>query len=64
MNLAFDADIVLLLYRERKAEEQADGTAEVLSDQATLYVEKNRNGPTGLVKLYFHSGYVRFDETI
>ncbi len=64
MNLAFDADIVLLLYRERKAEEQADGTAEVLSDQATLYVEKNRNGPTGLVKLYFHSGYVRFDESI
>jgi len=63
MNLAFDADIVLLLHRERQAVEyDGAGSVEILSNQAVLFVEKNRNGPCGPVKLDFHSGFLRFDE--
>ena len=65
MNLAFDADIVLLLHRERQAVEyEGAGSAEVLSNQAILFVEKNRNGPCAPVRLEFHSGFLRFDEAI
>ena len=43
-----DADIVMLLHREREEEE------------ATLRIAKHRNGPTGLVRLRFVMEYARF----
>lgn len=49
-----DADLILLLYREAAYNFDADATAEVI-------VDKNRNGPTGLVKLTFRKELVRFE---
>ncbi len=55
-----DADLVMFLYRpEYYAETDADGNS--LEGKAELIVSKQRNGPTGVVPLYFHSAYTRFD---
>ena len=50
-----DADVVLLIYREDQYEatEENQGIAEVI-------VGKQRNGPTGVVKLAFIKEYTRF----
>ena len=49
-----DADIVIFLYRKAYYDPSADNTAEVI-------ISKNRNGPTGIVKLLFHGEYVTFE---
>jgi replicative DNA helicase len=51
-----DADVVMLLYREGyyKQDEEDNRTAEVI-------VAKQRNGPTGSVRLIFNREYMRFD---
>jgi replicative DNA helicase len=54
-----DADVVMLLHREdyyRRGEPdfEADNTAEVI-------IAKQRNGPTGVVKLAFREKYTRFE---
>jgi len=53
------ADIVLALYREDmdRPEPSVVGAAE-------LIVEKNRNGPTGFVDLYFHEAWMRFEDVL
>lgn len=54
-----DADIVMFLYRPEyyaPAEKR-----EELEGQAELIVSKQRNGPTGVVQLYFQKAYTRFD---
>jgi replicative DNA helicase len=54
-----DADLVMFLYRPEyyaKREER-----ESLEGQADLIIGKQRNGPTGVVRLYFHKQYTRFD---
>jgi replicative DNA helicase len=50
-----NADVVLLLYREEmyRPGQGVEGAAE-------LIVAKNRNGPTGLVDLYFYPRWLRF----
>lgn len=50
-----DADVVMLLYRDEQYDEESDerGVAEV-------HIAKNRNGPTGLVKLGFLSERTAF----
>ncbi len=58
MDLAFDADIVLFLHRERFKE----GDVEMMSEDASLSIAKHRNGPLGTVRLRFHSGYLTFEE--
>ena len=54
-----DADMVIFLYREAyyAQEESQDSSAEVI-------VAKNRNGPTGKVKLVFFKEYARFENGI
>ncbi|HKS05290.1 MAG TPA: replicative DNA helicase [Gemmatimonadaceae bacterium] len=64
-----DADLVMFIYRQEMYEpafdEQGnprslpDGTP--LEGLAELIVAKQRNGPTGTVKLFFHKQYTRFD---
>lgn len=54
-----DADVVLFIYRPEMyaSEEQR----EELEGQAEVIIGKQRNGPTGTVKLFFHKAYTRFD---
>ncbi len=51
-----DADVVMFIYREAyyEKDKRDDRTAEVI-------VAKQRNGPTGTVKLVFNQQYTRFD---
>jgi len=54
-----DADLVMFLYRPEyyapaEKKEELDG-------QAELIVAKQRNGPTGVVPLFFNKAYTRFD---
>lgn len=57
-----DADVVMFLFREEyyaSAEERAD-----LEGKAELIISKQRNGPTGVVPLYFHKASTRFDSAV
>jgi replicative DNA helicase len=50
-----DADLVMCIYRSDMFEPNTDKGAQLL-------VLKQRNGPTGLVRLVFHDLFARFDE--
>lgn len=49
-----DADVVMFIHRE--ADQDAGGRKE----EAEILIEKHRNGPTGMVKLYFDSKKTTF----
>ncbi|MFQ5536366.1 MAG: replicative DNA helicase [Gemmatimonadota bacterium] len=54
-----DADLVMFLYRPEyyaPAEKR-----EELEGKAELIIGKQRNGPTGVIQLYFQKAYTRFD---
>ena len=54
-----DADVIMFIYRDEmyNAESQHEGTAEVI-------ISKQRNGPTGTVRLAFRREYTRFDNLV
>ena len=57
-----DADVVMFLFRPEyyaTAEERGD-----LEGQAELIISKQRNGPTGVVNLFFEKAYTRFESTV
>lgn len=54
-----DADVVMFLYRPEYY--AAPEKREELEGKAELIVGKQRNGPTGVVELYFQKAYTRFD---
>lgn len=55
-----DADVVLFLYREAYYEKNA--SSRTGGDTAEVIVAKQRNGPTGSVKLLFFPQFMRFEE--
>lgn len=54
-----DADVILFIYRDEKYNEDSPdkGTAEII-------VAKQRNGPTGMVRLGFQGQYTRFESLV
>jgi replicative DNA helicase len=52
-----DADIVMFLHRESYYEESSEET-----NIAEVIVAKQRNGPLGTVKLYWHDNYTLFED--
>src|SRR5206468_2940504 len=57
-----DADVVCFIYRQEFYDGPTDPkTSESLEGLAELIVGKQRNGPTGTVKLFFKKEYTRFD---
>jgi len=71
-----DADVILFVYRDdvykiKEMKEKAKEAAkkgekidieipEKKVEEAEIIIGKQRNGPTGIVKLYFHKDYVKF----
>ena len=56
-----DSDLVMFIYRPEYYFGPIDKDGNSLEGQAELIVAKQRNGPTGMVSLYFHKVYTRFD---
>jgi replicative DNA helicase len=56
-----DADVVGFIYRQEFYDGPTDKDGNNIEGQAELVVGKQRNGPTGTVKLYFKKEFTRFD---
>lgn len=54
-SLEQDADVVMFIHRKESDEISIDGTTD-----ATLEIAKQRNGPTGKIKMKFHKARTRF----
>jgi replicative DNA helicase len=57
-----DADLVMFLYRPEyyaspEKRDEVEGKSE-------LIISKQRNGPTGVIELYFNKAYTRFDSIL
>jgi replicative DNA helicase len=56
-----DADLVTFLYRPEYYVPQAEAAEKGLQGKAELIIGKQRNGPTGIVELYFRKECARFE---
>jgi len=59
-----DADLVMFLYRPEYYFGPVDQDGNSIEGKAELIVSKQRNGPTGMVELFFHKAYTRFDSAV
>ncbi|HRP08109.1 MAG TPA: replicative DNA helicase [Gemmatimonadales bacterium] len=60
-----DADQVVFIHRPemyRDQREKAEQKGESIDGLAEISLAKNRNGPTGVVRLHFHKQFTRFDD--
>jgi replicative DNA helicase len=57
-----DADLVIFIFRERRASEAAEGEGEIDRGgvETKLIIGKQRNGPTGEIPVVFMKPYARF----
>ena len=56
-----DADLVMFLYRQEMYDGPVDKDGNSLEGRAEVIIGKQRNGPTGIVNLFFHKQYTRFE---
>ena len=56
-----DADVVMFLFRPEYYLGPTDKDGNSIEGKTELIIGKQRNGPTGVVDLYFHKEYTRFD---
>ena len=56
-----DSDLVMFLYRPEYYFGPVDKDGNNIEGQSELIIAKQRNGPTGMVPLFFHKAYTRFD---
>jgi len=56
-----DADLVVFIHRPEMYEGPIDKDGNSLEGKAEIIVGKHRNGPTGVVDLFFHKSFTRFD---
>ena len=56
-----DSDLVMFLYRPEYYFGPQDKDGNSLEGRTELIIAKQRNGPTGMVQLYFQKAYTRFD---
>lgn len=65
-----DADVVMFIHREAayrkppEEDEQLSPEEEEEMNTATVYLRKQRNGPPGTVKLFFHKDYATFENLV
>ncbi|MFL5575446.1 MAG: replicative DNA helicase [Gemmatimonadaceae bacterium] len=59
-----DADLIMFLFREEVYAERENGTLKdpSVEGKAEVIIGKQRNGPIGVVPLYFHKQYTRFED--
>ena len=55
-----DADVVAFIHRESYYNRKEDLSAEEKAE-AEIIISKQRNGPTGIVKMHWNSAFTRFD---
>jgi len=56
-----DADLVMFIYRQEVYDGPTDKDGNSIEGRSEIIVGKQRNGPTGIVNLYFHKAYTRFE---
>ncbi|MDQ3243598.1 MAG: replicative DNA helicase [Gemmatimonadota bacterium] len=56
-----DADLVMFIYRQEMYDGPTDKDGNSLEGRAEVIVGKQRNGPTGLVNLFFNKTFTRFE---
>ncbi|HET9065898.1 MAG TPA: replicative DNA helicase [Gemmatimonadales bacterium] len=60
-----DADLVLFIHRPemyKDLRDKAEQAGESLEGRADVILAKHRNGPTGMIDLFFHKNFTRFDD--
>ncbi|HWJ23326.1 MAG TPA: replicative DNA helicase [Gemmatimonadaceae bacterium] len=59
-----DADLIMFLFREEVYAERENGMLKdpAVEGKAEVIIGKQRNGPIGVVPLYFHKQYTRFED--
>jgi replicative DNA helicase len=56
-----DADLIMFLYRQEFYDGPTDKDGNSLEGKAEVIVGKQRNGPTGMVNLFFQKQFTRFE---
>jgi replicative DNA helicase len=56
-----DADLIMFLYRQEFYDGPVDKDGNSLEGKAEVIIGKQRNGPIGIVNMFFHKQYTRFE---
>ena len=56
-----DADLIMFIFRQEVYDGPTDKDGNSLEGRAEIIVGKQRNGPIGIVNVFFHKAYTRFE---